>query len=89
MASRLRTRSDDATNDPTGKRNDGFIYDLPYYYALARAFAISDTTASGPGEQLTNCDLLLRSAPSFGITSNIFPTQTTARATSRQIYSTG
>ncbi len=68
---------DDATNDPTGKRTMGFYdeSDLPYYYALARAFAISDRHfASVQANSWTNRTFYM-AGTSFGITSNIFPTQ--------------
>ncbi|HSN27589.1 MAG TPA: alkaline phosphatase family protein [Kofleriaceae bacterium] len=63
--------------DPTGARAMGYYdeSDLPYYYALARAFAISDRHfASVLANSWTN-RLYYMAATSYGVTSNVFPIQ--------------
>ncbi len=63
--------------DPSGTRAMGYYdeSDLPYYYALARAFAISDRHfASVLANSWTN-RLYYMAATSYGVTSNIFPIQ--------------
>jgi phospholipase C len=62
-------------NDPTGSRSMGYYdeSDLPYYYALARAFTISDRHfASVLANTWTN-RLYYMAGTSFGVTSNVFP----------------
>ena len=68
---------DDATNDPTGKRTMGYYdeSDLPYYYALARAFSISDRHFSSVQANSWTNRTFYMAGTSFGIVSNIFPTQ--------------
>ena len=63
--------------DPTGARALGYYdeTDLPFYYALARAFAISDRHfASAQANSWTNRAFFM-AGTSFGITSNVFPPQ--------------
>jgi phospholipase C len=67
----------DPTNDPTGARAMGYYdeTDLPYYYALARAFAISDRNfASVQANSWTNRAFYM-AGTAYGITSNVFPPQ--------------
>lgn len=67
----------DPMNDPTGARAMGYYdeTDLPYYYALARAFAISDRHfASVQANSWTN-RLFYMAGTSYGVTSNTLPTQ--------------
>lgn len=68
-------------NDPQGLRTLGYYdeTDLPYYYALARAFAISDRHfASVLANSWTNRAFYM-AGTSFGITSNTFPPQNDAQ----------
>ncbi len=63
--------------DPIGARAMGYYYesDLPYYYALARAFAISDRHfASVLANSWTN-RLYFMAGTSYGVTSNVAPDQ--------------
>jgi len=65
------------TNDPTGGRALGYYdeSDLPYYYALARAFASSDRHfASVQANSWTNRSFYM-AGTAYGITSNVFPPQ--------------
>ena len=67
----------DPTNDPTGARAMGYFdeTDLPYYYALSRAFAISDRHfASVQANSWTNRSFYM-AGTAYGITSNVFPPQ--------------
>ena len=66
---------DDPTHDPTGARAMGYYdeTDLPYYYALAKTFAISDRHfASVLANSWTN-RLFYMAGTSYGVTSNTFP----------------
>jgi phospholipase C len=66
-----------STADPTGSRALGYYdeTDLPYYYALARSFAISDRHfASALTNSWTN-RLYFMAGTSYGITSNTLPDQ--------------
>jgi phospholipase C len=68
---------DDPTGDPTGRRAMGYYdeSDLPYYYALARAFAISDRHfSSAQANTWTNRSFYM-AGTAFGITSNVMPPQ--------------
>jgi phospholipase C len=65
------------TDDPSGTRAMGYYdeTDLPYYYALARAFAISDRHfASVQANSWTN-RLFYMAGTSYGVTSNVLPKQ--------------
>src|SRR5262249_11749516 len=67
---------DDPMNDPSGARAMGFYdeTDLPYYYALARAFAISDRHfASVPANSWTN-RLFYMAGTSYVVKANTLPT---------------
>jgi phospholipase C len=63
------------TNNPDGQRALGYYTqeDLPYYYALAQTFAMSDRHF-GPalGPSIPNLSFLL-AGTSFGLTKNTFP----------------
>lgn len=64
-------------NDVTGARAMGYYTeaDLPYYYALSRAFAISDHHfASVQANSWTNRSYYM-AGTSYGIVSNVFPPQ--------------
>ena len=64
-------------NDPTGARALGYYdeTDLPFYYALARAFASSDRHfASVQANSWTNRSFYM-AGTAYGITSNVFPPQ--------------
>ncbi len=64
--------------DPQGLRSMGYYdeTDLPYYYALARAWAISDRHfASVLANTFTN-RLFYMAGTAYGITSNVVPPQT-------------
>ncbi|HEY3804413.1 MAG TPA: alkaline phosphatase family protein [Kofleriaceae bacterium] len=66
---------DDSEGDPSGARTLGYFdeTDVPYYYALARAWAISDRHfASVQANTWTN-RLYYMAATSFGVISNDFP----------------
>jgi len=68
---------DDPTGDPSGRRAMGYYdeSDLPYYYALARAFAISDRHfSSAQANTWTNRSFYM-AGTAFGITSNVMPPQ--------------
>jgi phospholipase C len=70
---------DDPTNDPTGARAMGYYdaTDLPYYYALAQAFAVSDRHfASVQANSWTN-RLFYLAGTAYGITSNVLPNNAT------------
>ena len=64
-------------NDPTGARAMGYYdeTDLPYYYALARAFAISDRHFSSVQANSWTNRLFYMAGTSYGGTSNVFPNQ--------------
>jgi phospholipase C len=65
------------TADPTGARAMGYYdeSDLPYYYALARAFATSDRHfCSVQANSWTN-RLFYMAGTSYGVTSNVVPPQ--------------
>nr|HEX4314327.1 alkaline phosphatase family protein [Kofleriaceae bacterium] len=67
--------ADDPEGDPSGRRTLGYYdeTDLPYYYALARAFAISDRHfASVQANTWTN-RMYYMAGTSFGVISNTFP----------------
>jgi phospholipase C len=67
----------DPSNDPTGSRALGYYdeSDLPYYYALARAFAISDRHfSSAQANSWTNRSFYM-AGTAYGITSNVLPPQ--------------
>jgi phospholipase C len=66
---------DDPAHDPTGARAMSYYdeTDLPYYYGLAKAFAISDRHfASVLANSWTN-RLFYMAGTSYGVTSNEFP----------------
>jgi phospholipase C len=70
-------------NDPTGSRVMGYYdeTDLPFYYALARSFAISDRHfASVLANSWTN-RLFYMAGTSYGVTSNVMPDQEDADGT--------
>ena len=65
-------------DDPSGSRAMGYYdeTDLPYYYALARAFATSDRHfCSVQANSWTN-RLFYMAGTSYGVTSNVVPPQT-------------
>jgi phospholipase C len=69
------TRENAEAGDPTGARSLGYYdeTDLPYYYALARAFAISDRHfASVQANSWTN-RLYYMAGTSYGETTNTVP----------------
>jgi phospholipase C len=71
------TAQNTSANDPTGARAMGYYdeTDLPYYYALARAFATSDRHfASVLANSWTNRSFYM-AATAYGITTNTFPPQ--------------
>ena len=75
----IENGADDPTNDPSGARAMGYYdeTDLPYYYGLARAFAISDRHfASVLANSWTN-RLFYLAGTSYGVTSNVLPTHDT------------
>jgi phospholipase C len=65
----------DPTNDPTGARSMGYYdeTDLPYYYALARQFAISDRHFSSAQANTWTNRVFYMAGTAYGITSNVFP----------------
>ncbi len=68
---------EDPIGDPSGSRAIGYYdeSDLPYYYALARAFAISDRHfGSALANSWTN-RLFYMAGTSYGVTSNVVPPQ--------------
>ncbi len=69
--------ADDPTNDPTGARSMGYYdeTDLPYYYALARAFALSDRHFSSVLANSWTNRAFYMAGTAYGITSNVFPVQ--------------
>ena len=66
---------DDPDGDPSGARTLGYYdeSDLPYYYALARAFAISDRHFSSVLANTWTNRLYYMAGTSFGVTTNTFP----------------
>jgi phospholipase C len=70
---------DDPTHDPSGARAMGYYdeSDLPYYYALARAFAISDRHFASVLANSWPNRLFYLAGTSYGVTSNVLPTQVT------------
>src|SRR5580693_511274 len=67
--------ADDPNGDPSGHRTLGYYdqTDLPYYYALAQAFATSDRHfASVQANTWTN-RMYYMAGTSFGVISNTFP----------------
>ena len=67
--------ADDPNGDPSGRRTLGYYdaTDLPYYYALAQAFAVSDRHfASVQANTWTN-RMYYMAGTSFGVISNTFP----------------
>jgi phospholipase C len=69
-----RNALDDA-NDPTGARALGYFdeHELPYYYALARAFAISDRHFSSVMTNTFTNRLFFMAGTAFGQISNEYP----------------
>jgi phospholipase C len=68
--------ADDPSHDPSGARAMGYYTEneLPYYYALARSFAVSDRHfASVQANSWTN-RLFFMAGTSYGITANVVPT---------------
>jgi phospholipase C len=65
----------DPAGDPSGARTLGYYdeSDLPYYYALARAFATSDRHFSSALANTWTNRLYYMAGTSFGVTSNVFP----------------
>ena len=73
--------ANDPTRDPTGSRSMGFYdaSDLPFYYALARAFAISDRHFCAVlGPTFPN-RLFFMAGTSFGVVNDVFPPSTDAQ----------
>ena len=68
---------EDPMNDPSGTRTMGYYdeSDLPYYYALARAFAISDRHFSSAQANSWTNRLFYMAGTSYGVTSNVVPPQ--------------
>jgi len=68
---------EDPTGDPSGTRAMGYYdeTDLPYYYALARAFAISDRHFSSVQANSWTNRLFYMAGTSYGVTSNVIPLQ--------------
>ena len=64
--------------DPSGARAMGYYdeTDLPYYYALARAFAISDRHFSSVLANSWTNRLYYMAGTSYGVTTNVVPKQT-------------
>ena len=62
-------------DDPQGLRTLGYYdeTDIPYYYALARAFAISDRHFSSVQANTWTNRAFYMAGTSFGITTNTFP----------------
>ncbi|HUJ59305.1 MAG TPA: alkaline phosphatase family protein [Kofleriaceae bacterium] len=67
--------SDDPTGDPSGARALGYYdeTDLPYYYALARAFAISDRHFASALTNTWPNRLFYMAGTAYGDTSDVFP----------------
>ncbi len=65
----------DPQNDPQGLRSLGYYdeTDLPYYYALARAFAISDRHFSSVQANSWTNRLYYMAGTSYGDTKNVVP----------------
>ncbi|HVV88101.1 MAG TPA: alkaline phosphatase family protein [Kofleriaceae bacterium] len=68
---------EDPAGDPTGSRAMGYYdeTDLPYDYALARAFAISDRHFSSVQANSWTNRLYYMAGTSYGVTSNVIPNQ--------------
>jgi phospholipase C len=66
---------DDPEDDPSGRRTLGYYdeSDLPYYYALARAWAISDRHFSSVQANTWTNRLYYMAGTSYGVISNVFP----------------
>ena len=66
---------DDPEGDPSGARTMGYYdeSDLPYYYALARAWAISDRHFSSVQANTWTNRLYYMAGTSYGVISNTFP----------------
>ena len=66
---------DDPEDDPSGRRTLGYYdeSDLPYYYALARAWAVSDRHFSSVQANTWTNRLYYMAGTSFGVISNVFP----------------
>jgi phospholipase C len=71
----------DPANDPTGARAMGYYdqTDLPYYYALAQAFAISDRHFSSVQANSWPNRAFYMAGTSYGIIDDSVPTQTDAK----------
>jgi phospholipase C len=67
----------DPARDPTGARAMGYFdeTDLPYYYALARTFAISDRHFSSVQANSWTNRAFYMAGTSYGIISNVLPPQ--------------
>ena len=68
---------EDPVGDPTGARAMGYYdeTDLPYYYALARAFAISDRHFGSVLANSWTNRLFYMAGSSYGVTANVVPPQ--------------
>ena len=66
---------DDPEGDPSGSRTMGYYdaTDLPYYYALAQAWAISDRHFSSVLANTWTNRLFYMAGTSFGVISNVVP----------------
>jgi phospholipase C len=71
----------DPTNDPTGSRAMGYYdqTDLPFYYALAQAFAVSDRHFSSVQANTWPNRSFYMAGTAYGITDDVVPTQTNAK----------
>lgn len=71
----------DPTNDPTGARAMGYYddTDLPYYYALAQAFAVSDRHFSSVQANTWPNRSFYMAGTAYGITDDSVPDQTDAK----------
>lgn len=71
----IENAASDPTNDPQGRRSMGYYdeTDLPYYYALARAFAISDRHFSSVQANSWTNRMYYMAGTSYGVTKNVTP----------------
>ncbi len=65
----------DPVNDPTGRRAMGYFdeSDLPFYYALARAFAVSDRHFASVQANTWPNRMYYFAGTSWGVTADTFP----------------
>ena len=68
---------EDPVKDPSGRRAMGYYdeTDLPYYYALSRAFAISDRHFGSVQANSWTNRLFYMAGTSYGVTANVVPPQ--------------